>query len=215
MTAPPNMDVRHQALEAFNDIIGVDGTNRIIRIVQRGRDPQTARFTFTLADGRDIRIGTIDTLWSQIQLGKVVAVTMSASLIPVEPKDWRIAIAMIVRHAIDVTEPDGENYEDTVLDWLTRYTPYATTDRDGAASSGSPFLEAGEIWISATNFAKHIRREYTEQVKLPELRQALADLGFTRKTINYVRGAGHTSTRSTASYYHAPIGAIQPESGAE
>jgi hypothetical protein len=195
---------RQQALEAFNDIIGVEANNRIASIVQRGRDPQSARFTFTLTDGRVIRIGTIDILWSQPQLGKVVAVTMSASLIPVEPKDWRIAIAMLVRHVIEVEETPGETLEDTVADWLQRYAGHASTDRDGAATTGAPFIHDGYLHINASDFAKYIRREYTEQIKLGDLRQALADLHYERCAINYVRGTGNNAKRSSTSYYRAP-----------
>lgn len=198
-------DARTTALEAFNDIIGVDGDNRIQRILQRGRDPQTARFTFTLADSRDIRIGDIDTLWSQPKLGKVVAVTMSASLIPVEPKDWRVAIAMLVRHVIEVEETPGETLEATVADWLERYAGNATSDRDGAAGAGAPFVDEGHLHISASDFAKYIRREYTEQIKLNDLRLALADLGYQRRTVHYVRGTGKNASRSSTSYYRAPI----------
>lgn len=198
-------DDRARALDAFNDIIGAEGANRIAAIDQRGRDPQTARYTFTLVDGRVIRIGTIDTLWSQPQLGKAVAVTMSASLIPVDPKDWRVAIAMLVRHVIDVEETPGESLEDAVADWLERYAGHASsTDRDGAAATGSPFIDEGHLHINASDFARYIRREYTEQIKLTELRQALADLGYERHAINYVRGTGHNAKRSSTSYYRAP-----------
>jgi hypothetical protein len=198
-------DDRALALDAFNELIGVEGPNRITAIGQRGRDPQTARFTFTLGDGRTIRIGTIDTLWSQPQLGKVVAVTMSASLIPVEPKDWRISIAMLVRHVIEVEETPGESLEDAVSDWLGRYMGIASTDPDGAAATGAPFIEDAYLHVNASDLARYIRREYTEQIRLNDLRQALADLGYERVTINYVRGEGKNRRRSSTSYYRAPI----------
>jgi hypothetical protein len=191
-------ETRHQALEAFGQLTGVTG---ISRLVQRGRDPQTARFTLELDDGREVRIGTIDNLWSQTQLAKVVAVTMSSVLMPCEAKDWRIAIGALIVHATDVEETPGETLEDAVADWLERYAGNATTDSDGAAATGAPFIEDGHLHVNASDLAKYIRREYTEQIKLHDIRQALADLGYERRAVNYVRGTGNNAKRSSTSYY--------------
>jgi hypothetical protein len=200
------VSLRADTLEAFAELTKIEDINRV---VQRGRDPQTARYTFEFTDGREIRIGTINTLWSQTELGKVFAVTIGQVILPCKPNDWRTAIAALIAHATDVIETPDETYEATVLDWLKRYAAHATTDRDGAATNGAPYIDDARLHVSASDLARYVRREYSEQVKLHELRQALADLGFERVTIHYVRGTTDNPVRSSTSYYQAPLTAIR------
>lgn len=200
--------------EALHDFGALTGVHDIARVIQRGRDPQTARFSFEMDDNTELRIGTIDNLWSQAQLGKVLAVTRGVVPMPCKPADWRAAIGNLIHFATDVEEHEGERFEDTVRDWLMAYSRRASTDREGAAAAGQPFLDGADLYVSASDFAKYLRREYSETVKLHELRQALTDLGFERRTIMYVLGKGDTQRRSSTSYYRAPLGTLDTEAQA-
>lgn len=192
-------DHRTIALTVFAASTGFD---KLARILQRGRDIQTARFSIQLADGRVVRVGNADTLWSYTKFSQVMAVALSAPLEYVKPSDWREIVNGLIAAATDVEEPTGETYEDTVTDWLRRYAHGARSDKDGAAAQGSPFIDDGELYISANDFAKYVRRDYSEQVKITELRQALGDLGYERTTVMYSRPGGK---RSSTSYYRGPL----------
>lgn len=203
---------RQRALAAFASLVDLPP---LARLTQRGRDPLNARYTLELADGRELRVGTIKTLWSQTEFYKVVAVTLGMVPYGVEQADWRKGIRALINHGTEVIETPGEAFEDTVRDWISAYAGHASSaDRDGAAASGAPFIEEGLLHIHAGGLARFVRRELIEQVKLPELYQGLRDLGFERRVIHYVRDQRNSSTtRTTASYYRAPLATLDTSIG--
>lgn len=181
----------------------------IVRVVQRGRDPELARYTLELADGREVRIGTIKTLWSQTEFGKVLAVAIGAVPFSVEPNEWRAAVRMLITHATDVQELEGETFEDQVAEWAARYGARASHDASGAAAGQQPFLgEHDRLHVHAGDLTRWIKREWLETgVTQHSVRQALADLGWERTTIYYRSGGSGGKVeggRTSASYYRAP-----------
>lgn len=196
-------DLREEATDVFCALTGLPD---IERVIQRGRDPVTARFTFELADGTKINIGTIETLWSQAKLGKVMAVAAGRVVRPVKPADWRNTIGGLILHATDVEETPHEALADRALDWLEQYlSGDATGDRDGAIPFRRPFARDGEIWVHAEHFARWLRREYSEQIPVADIRIALTDLGFKAARIDYDKdGDSGERKRTTARYYRAP-----------
>lgn len=195
-------ELRRQMLDQFAAKTGLPALDRV---VQHGTEPTTARYTFEFRDGREVRVGGIDILWSRTNLSKVLAVTIQTVVAPLKPADWTEAVGGLVQHAVDVEERPGETFQDAVEEWLAVYLGRASNDKDGAASMRVPFIHENEAHLHAETFAKHIRREYSETIKLPELRQALVDLGFERTTVHYATKTGTTTKRSTASYYRAPL----------
>lgn len=185
----------------------------IRRLVQRGRDPEVARYTLEFADGRAVRIGTIKILWSQAELAKVLAVSIGCVPAPVRNEDWRNGIRALILHCTDVEETPGETFEATVLEWVRAYSSRASSDREGAAPNGEPFNDSGsgKLYITAGNLARYVRREYNEPVKLYDLRQALRDNGFEQATVHWERNVGRGKKRSSTSYYTAALTAIEPE----
>jgi hypothetical protein len=55
-------ELRAEVTDVFCTLTGLPD---IERVIQRGRDPVTARFTLHLADGTKVTVGTIETLWSR------------------------------------------------------------------------------------------------------------------------------------------------------
>lgn len=206
MTSPH----RQTAAQAFSTLLELPA---IDRLVQRGRDPQQARYTLHFADGSTVRIGTIQILWSQTELSKVLAVTIGRVPFAVDAKDWRAAIRALINHCTDVEETPGETFEATVAEWVRAYSSRASSDRDGAAPGGDPFTDAGKLYVTASSLAKFVRREYGEQVKLYDLRVALRDNGFEQETVHYTKNtAGRGAPkRSSTSYYSAPMRLVDPE----
>ena len=193
------MSRRELAASSFSQLLDIP---LISRLIQRGRDPDLARYTLELADGRTIRIGTSKILWSQAELGRVLMVTIGCVPITVSTKDWRNAIRALTVHCTDVEETPNETFEATVAEWVAAYSSRATTDRDGAAPNGQPFTDAGDLHLTANSLAKYIRREYSEQIRLHDLRQALRDIGFVQTTVHYTRKPGRgPAKRSSTSYY--------------
>lgn len=201
--------VRAEALADFSEATGCPA---LARIIQRGRNPESARFTLELDDGREVRVGTIKTFWSQTELAKVVAVACGVVLSPVKSGDWREMLAVLIAGCVDVEEVDGEAFEDAVEEWLTEYLATTTldVDRDGAVRQSAPFRAGGLVHIAAGHFAKYVRRDQGEVIATADLRQALADLGFERKAINYQRG----KVRSSKSYYVTDEANLTPPEGA-
>lgn len=202
-------ELRAEALARFSRTTGAP---EIKRIRQRGRDPETARFTLELADGPEVRVGTIKTLWSQVELAKALAVACGVVIQRLKPSDWQDVLAALIALAVDVEETPGERFEDTVLEWLGSYLAGAAleVDKNGAAAQGLPYREDGQVYVSANGLAKYVRREYAEQVKLPELRTALSDLGFERRTVMYQK----SGRRSSTSYYVGDAARFDPEDDA-
>lgn len=193
---------RATVLRAFSTVTKLPALERVI---QRGRDPDTARFTLQFADGTEVRVGTIKILWSRAELSKALAVAIQRVVAPMKPADWNDAIASIFKHAVDVEETPDETFEETVHDWLVTYARRASTDANGAAAQREPFRRDGQLLISASSFAKYVRRDSDEKIQLHEIRQALADLGFTTTHVNYTIRNGAGTVRSSASYYTAPL----------
>lgn len=206
-------EARKTALESFGETTGV---HDITRIVQRGRDPQTARFTLELHDGREIRLGGIDVLWSQAKLGQVLAVTVGQVPAVVKPVDWRDTVGALIAYATDVEERPEETFQETVRDWLQQYADTATHDYENAPGLREPFLREHDndgqcLHVHAGHFLKHVRRDHQENVTLNELRQALTDLGFASIKISWtVRGTGKNRKRNSTTYYRAPLQTISP-----
>lgn len=192
------MSRRELAASSFSQLLDIP---LISRLIQRGRDPDLARYTLELADGQTIRIGTSKILWSQAELGRVLMVAIGCVPITVSTKDWRNAIRALIVNCTDVEETPDETFEATVTEWVRAYSTRATTDRDGAAPNGQPFTDNGDLYITANSLAKYVRREYSEQLRLHDLRQALRDIGFEQATIHYARKTGKTTKRSSTSYY--------------
>lgn len=179
------------------------------RITQRGRDPESARYTIHLTNGTKVRVGTIKILWSQAELAKVLAVAIGLVPLAVAPKEWRALVGTLVSNVVEVEETPDEAFEETVRDWLSTYASRATPDQDGeAAALRQPFLRDNWLHLTAGDLAKYIKRDQGEQVTLTEIRQALADLGFEPVRIHYIRGRGDQATRTTASYYRAPLAVV-------
>jgi hypothetical protein len=191
----------NQRQATLNDFATITGFTGIRRLVQEGRDRATARYTIELDNGQRVRVGTIDNLWSQAELGKVVLVTLGINLQVVKASDWRPIIGALIVDATDVEEAADERYEETVREWIARYASRATNDR-AAAAHGDAFHDNGDTYLTANELARYVRRNYSETVKLVELRQALKDLGFERVNVSYDKPSsnGHR-TRSSTSYY--------------
>lgn len=202
------MSDRQEALDHFSGMLGID----LRRIVQRGRDPETARYTFELQDGREVRIGTSKVLASQSEIARTLLAAAGVYPKRVKTGQWQDALHTLASvGAIDVEEVTGEAFEDAVREWVTRYAAGARhADRDGAAAQGLPFRDNGDLHISATQLAKYVRREHHEPVALHPLRVALSDLGFERRTVVYT----HAAKRSSTSYYVIADEALETDENA-
>lgn len=195
-------DPRAATLAAFTKLTGLPPIDRII---QRGREADTARFTIIFTDQGEVRVGTIKILWSRAELSKVLLVARGVVPEPCKPSEWTDAIGALFRHVVEVQETPDDSFQETTRDWLSTYARRASTDVDGAADAREPFTKEGDLYVTANGLAKYVRREHLEQVKLVEIRQALTDLGFQTTKVNYSTGRGGYKTRSSAGYYHGPL----------
>lgn len=206
-------DLRAQTLEAFHELTGL----RLTRLVQRGRDSDTARFILQLADGREVRVGNFERLSSRAQFNRVIGVACGTFARPCKPAVWENAVHALVMHATEVTEVDDELLERRLLDWLDRYARgAATADRDGAAAQRMPFIEEDRLYVSVDHLAVWVRQKLQEQIREHELRAALRDLGFDLRQINYnTAGQGTTRRRTSARYYCGPLTILDGASDVE
>lgn len=185
----------------------------IERVTQRGRDPLTAPYTIHMADAAqtEVRVGTIKVLRSQPALGDVLAVKLGR-MPPTIAKDlWHDLVSSVINDAVEVQEVDGESYADQVREWLLRASEKATTDRNGACSSELPFVQpdaqgARCFYVHVDGFVRDLDRSHSIKTTATEIRNALLDLGFERRTINYTRG----NASSTRSYWSAPLDVLTP-----
>lgn len=205
---------RDRILELYAEITGLP---RIARVAQRGRDPETARYTFEFVDGRSVRIGSADVLWSQTRLGRLFGVTIGHVFPLIDRVDWHNAVAALVTHAVEVEEAPDQALTDHALDWLEQYLAGAgTSDADGAVDRREPFHSGEDVWVHAQHFARWLNREYSERIPTSELRTALVDLGFEPCRVQYnSNGTGKTRKRTTARYYRAPLRLIEEAERAE
>jgi hypothetical protein len=205
-----NDELRTEVTDAFCTLTGLPD---IDHVAQRGRDPATARFTLHLTDGARVPVGTIETLWSQAKLAKVMAVITGRIVKPCKPTDWRNAIGALIMHATEVHETPEELLDARARDWLAQYLAgAATTDRDGAAGRREPFTDNGDIWVHADHFARWLRREYSEQVPVADVRLAPTEISFVADRVQYnSSGSGKERRRTTARYYRAPADVLERE----
>lgn len=198
-----NPSPRQQVLEAFGDLTKLPD---IKRLLQRGRDPDTARFTLELQDGRNITIGNAETLFSRTRFTRLTAVTLGQVLPPIKPSDWHDAIGALIAHATDVHETPDEELAARLTDWLEQYLRgAATSDRDNAAAAREPFLDNGHVYVHAEHLATWITSRYRERIKASDLRAALSDNDYQPQRVDYtISRRGNQRTRSTARYYRTP-----------
>lgn len=203
LTAGGNTPTKEEiSTEVLRQFAAASGMPPIDRIVQEGTDAATARYTIHFTGGPAVRIGTIDTLWSQAELSKVLIVAIQCPVAYCKPLEWTARIGVLARFVIEVREEAGETFEDAVAEWLDPYLSSATSDKEGAAAGGMPFTEDDHLHVTATDLVRFIQREYGERVKRADIIRALRDLGFQRTKIDYAtRGGGHSSK----SYYRIAI----------
>lgn len=198
-----SVDKSAKALDAFRTFTGLP----VESVKRTGHERVTMRYTFTLDDGRELRVDD-RTLWSRTEFAREAVSKLKTPVETCEAAKWQAAVEALIIHTVEVSATPGERWEDVVSDWVGSYATGATSDRDGAAAAGAPFIADGMLHIKAEKLAVYIRREQVEQVKLHELYQALRDLGFERTHVNYVRG--RDSLRTSTSYYRAPLEALEP-----
>lgn len=196
---------REAVLASFAEALEIGPIESITR---RGRDPLTAPYTMRMADGKqtDVRIGTIKVLRSQPALGDVLAVKLDRMPPALEGPFWHKLVSSVVNCATIVEEVEGETYADQVLEWLQRYIEKARGTRDDACTTERPFIENNaqglpDLHVHVLNFRAWVKEFYGSDEKAPDLRNALRDLGFERRTINYTK-SGASNTRS---YYVGPM----------
>ncbi len=195
---------RRRALDHFSNITGLPAVDSI---TQRGRGVESATYTMRFCDGREVKLGTIKTLWSLTEVSRVFSTELTHPLPPdLKAAEWSTIRTRLIEFAMEVDETPGESFSDLVRDWLGAHCETAGTDRDGAMRSGRPFIEGDDICVHVVTFARDIRRQYSATVKERELCGALGELGFERRTIMYKSG----SKRKSASYYVAPLDVLNP-----
>lgn len=181
------------------------------RVVQRGRDPETAEFLLELDDGRLVKLGTFDGLWSQARFAKALAVATGYVPETLKPGDWRKHLAALLAHATDIEDVEdvaGEA-EDVISLYLRHkgeHVPDDGTDvspevRANAADQLAAFRFEGDLHIHPQDLANFVRRVLGEQgFKLSQARTILRDAGYTPVRVTFDR-AGDRSQRTTARYY--------------
>lgn len=183
-------------------------------LVQRGRDPQNARFTLVFDDDTKVKIGDADALYSQTKLNRILAVANGTPIRATKPGEYRTAIDALISHATTVQETPDEALSDRIADWLDQYARSATTDREGAAPAREPFTDDDMLYVHAEHLARWIKRDYSEPVAAGELRAALTDLGFEAVRVDYTAaGRGKTRRRTTARYYRCTLKQLDGDRG--
>lgn len=205
MSTEPAGQLRERVLRNFSILIG---SEPIVAIRQRGRDPETARYTFSLADGRAIRVGTMKVLGSQAELRRVMAVATGHYMPDIARRDWHDAMRRLMAHGIDVDETMGETFTDAVREWIKSYAGEASGDREGAVKRTDPFVADEQLWIHVDGLSKYIRNHYGEQVRKSELWAAFDDLGFTQRNVSFNNKRGKRTSRS---YYVIDLADLEAE----
>lgn len=198
MTIAP-ADARATVIQAFAASTGVPPFTRVL---QRGREPATARFSLELTDGRIVHLGTVEALFSPTRFANAILVTTGYVLDQIKAADWRASLNAVVAHCVDVVETPDETLAERVADWLEQYSRGASSDKEGALSQRLPFVDASHLHVSAEHFRRWVGREYQETLTAHEIRTALADNGYHTVTISYdATGRGNTRQRTSTSYY--------------
>lgn len=193
-------DDRERAVRGFAIATGCPP---IRRLLQRGLERDDAVLFLELDDGRTVKLGSIDRLWSQTEFHKTVSVAVIAPLALVKADSWRTLVAALLAHGRDVEEHGGSDRE-TVEEWLRLYLSRSSVaTRDQAAGGREPFVEDGDQHISADHFARFVRMQVGEQVKRRDLQHMLEAAGFTSTQVAYYRDEKRTQ-RAVARYMRGP-----------
>jgi hypothetical protein len=197
-----------QRRKICQDFALATGLPAVDRVVQHGTNAGNVRYTFHFTEGQEVRVRGAAILFSQAQLNQLFAEALRRTMTPLKAGDYREAVSFLIEQGMDLEEAPGERFMDTVAEWTLAYAERASTDKDGAAALRAPFRDDEDrLHVVATELAKYVRREFSEQVKLAELREALGDLGFERVAV-HARSKG--DARTTISYYRIRLAEIQP-----
>lgn len=200
-------DLRREAIDGF---VAATGAPPFERLVQRGRERDSATYVMELTDGRHIKLGGIDRLWSQAELSKTLAVVTNKVLKRLKTGDWQDMMALLIGAATDVDERPEETRAAQIREWIDMYLPATpNVDRDQAATKRLPFLEDDRLHIHPQELAQFIRRELGEIVSLADVRGMLVDAGYEPLKIGFNRN-GERARRTTAIYY-----TVSAQGGAE
>lgn len=192
---------RQTAVQLFRDASGIPVT----RLVQRGRDPETARLAIELEDGRLVKLGGAEQLISRARFDRITMVAVGKLTHPCTPAEWKQVVAMLVQHACDVEETEGEDLASRLEDWVDQYARDATVDRDGAIKHRAAFVDDGRVHVHAEHFTRWLKREYSETLAAADIRAGLAELGWEPVRFDYnAAGRGKRRQRTTARYFRGP-----------
>lgn len=180
-------------------LLGIPG---VTRFVQYGRDRASARITMYLDDSRAVRLGPVDTLFSQSEFQKAILVGLGIMPTRQTTNEWRDLIGAIFVAGMDVEEDPDATTTGRVLEWLRAgYVDRAVPKDDEVIQAREPYTAEDGIYVCVESLRKYVRLEHSDIIGSEELRAALRDLGAERVTVSFRRATGGNTS---ASYYCIP-----------
>lgn len=195
---------RHTVMAEISRHLKIPGVQRF---VQYGRDRSTARITMYLEGGTAVRLGPVDTLFSQAEFSKAILVGLGIMPTRQTTNEWRDLVGAIFVAGMDVEEDPDVTAVGRVLEWLRAgYADRAVPKDDEVIQAREPYTADDGVYVCADSFRKYVRLEHSDIIGPEELRAALRDIGAERVTVSFRRPAGG---HSTASYYCVPHTALE------
>lgn len=221
LTAVPDADAarRHAGLQQLARALFDDAGPTITRLVQHGRDPDTATFTLWLEHPDTDRLTlTLDQLMSRPAVNKQVLARLTVTAKPMKAADWQEIIATCIRQAVEhATSSDDPDLQ--AADWVRRYLDHEGAqkldgdERDTAIRGRQPWRDDTHIHLVADKLATFARqslgiRDATDR----SIGKTLVAAGWERTQHNYRDHSRLDSQgrplRTQARYLSAPIALI-------
>lgn len=172
---------RSVLLSAASKTIGLE----ISRVTQTGREQ--AQYGIILSDGRDITLGTIETLFSQMKTRARIGEAINVVIEQVKAGEWFTVGTALVRSA-EVVEPEDSTPRGQLMEWLRLYLKNGVQWRDDdwaeALRRSEPFIRDERLHIHTGHFVRYLKLSLFEDVELPRLRHNLRSAGFLYKKVS-------------------------------
>lgn len=170
-------------------------TPRVLAAEKHGK--RGALFVYKLADGRELTLHGAAELTSRAKFQAAVADQLGLMIAtPAKEHQDFAALMLSVVEEIDTSDQDTSDLHGWVSSFMHRRAlPIVhLDDREQLASAcdaGISFATpGGELYLVGDEFAKYIRREFSEQIRKSDLNNRLSALGFTSERL-YARRTGN------------------------
>jgi len=200
-TPSTNGRVRNELLAIVSNLLGF----RIIRWIQRGREPRRAEYSLVLPGGREVLIGKPSDVLKASTFRSAVLAAVGVVMPAFKADKWhKLCVALM--KIVEVIENEELYRDHEVVQWLQRYVKdqpfYDDSNWQEALPQTHPFVRDGLVFVHVQSMSQFLQTVLKEKITRYDLYGPLHMIGFEQRTVAARDAEGINHPRS---YFAGPI----------